>query len=394
LNICLISQEYPPETGWGGIATYTHTLAHALKDLGHFVCVLSRSLNNACVYQDEGVLVCRVWPTTFPVPFVHSYVNLFGPSWTVFRWIKRLMRQYQIEIVEAPEFGAEAFFFARSRRRPVPLVVRLHTPHVVTEALEQSPPTVHSRIIHWMERETIRRASHVTSPSQSLALLCREKMDLKDLSFSVLPNPVRRAQWMCSEASPVSSSEQPSILYVGRLQRLKNVITLVQTMPRILERFPRAELTLIGDDTLSWTGRSSYQKKLEEVAATLGIAPHIRFLGKLSREAIVPYLRKANLCVFPSLFENFPYVCLEAMSCGRPVVASRAGGLSEMIVDGESGLLFDPRDPHDLAEKAIRVLSDRDLAERLGGHAKRRVEANYDHREIARRTIELYQQAM
>jgi glycosyltransferase involved in cell wall biosynthesis len=105
----------------------------------------------------------------------------------------------------------------------------------------------------------------------------------------------------------------------------------------------------------------------------LGLSGKVRWIKKADRGEIRDLLQEASAAVYPSLWENFPYACLEAMATGVPVIASRCGGVGEIITDGETGLLFEPFSQAGLAEALKRLSGDAALSDRLGGAGRARV---------------------
>jgi glycosyltransferase involved in cell wall biosynthesis len=389
VRICLVSEEYPTfSSGRGGIGTYTFALAQGLSKAGEEVVVISRSEVKEEEYKDGSVLVCRIPPICFSVPFLHTYLNIFGYSLAVHRKLKKVIQEKGSEIVEAPEYRAEAFFFSRTKKR-IPLVVRLHTPHIVTEEVTGIKPDSYSRIVRWMEKETVAHADLVTSPSRSLAELCQDKMQVKK-SFSVIPNPIDTSRFIRKGYRDRLSTQV--ILHVGKFQDLKNTKVLIQALPEVLKKFPQAKLRLIGSDTLTGPCRSSYRQMVEGLAHELGVRDKVEFSDMMPRKELLEHYQQARLTVVPSLFENFPFTCLEAMSCGCPVIASNVGGLPEMIEDGVSGFLFQPDNKKELAEKIVALLSDPALAESMGNEAAIRVRRYYSQEVIIPQVLNVYRQ--
>lgn len=389
MKICLISEEYPtPSAGRGGIGTYMYTLAQGLSHVGEKIFVISRSEGKEEEYQDGPVWVYRIPAIQFPVPFVHTYLNIFGYSLAVNRKLKKVIGEKEIDIVEAPEYAGEAFIFSRSKTR-IPLVVRLHTPHIVTEEAVGIKPDSYSRIVRWMERETVTHADGIISPSKCLAELCRVKMGFNH-SFTIIPNPIDVSQF--AKVAYQTRLSHHSILSVGKFQDLKNVTVLVDALPVILKKFPLTKLRLIGNDTLTGPNRSSYREMVEKRAQELDVKDNIEFSDMMPRKALIEYYQQARLTIIPSLFENFPYTCLEAMSCGCPVIASRVGGLPEMIEEGISGLLFQPDDGEELAKKILLLLADPVRAENMGDEAARRVRQYYSQEVIIPQVINVYRE--
>jgi D-inositol-3-phosphate glycosyltransferase len=157
---------------------------------------------------------------------------------------------------------------------------------------------------------------------------------------------------------------EPLLLYVGRLDPIKGLETLLQAMTRL---DGSARLLIIGGDQDDpETGRAS---RLRERVAALGLAGRVRLLGAQPQRRLRLFYAAAEATVMPSYYESFGMVALEAMACGCPVVASRVGGLTTTIKDGVTGQLVPEGDPAALAEALGELLGDRQKRDRLGDEA-------------------------
>lgn len=176
------------------------------------------------------------------------------------------------------------------------------------------------------------------------------------------------------------------ISYVGRLEKAKGVEYLIRALPEILKAHPSAVLEIAG------TG--SYTKELERLVHELGLETHVRFLGHKDRKELYDLYKRSALIVMPSVWpEPFGKVGIEAMSVGRPVIASDVGGISEWLIDGEGGYLVPPKDPSAIAEKAILLLSNRTLLETMSRKARERATA-FDIQTHAEKMVALYEEVM
>ena len=163
-------------------------------------------------------------------------------------------------------------------------------------------------------------------------------------------------------ASPVPQSA--TLLYVGALIAHKGVEVLLAAYKALAREYPDAALWLVGD------GPDRPHLERSVAASALG---RVRFWGTRSQRELADIYRQARLVVIPSLWlENAPLVAIEAMAHGRPVVASRVGGLPEMVGDGETGLLFERGNATDLAAKIRTLLLDHGMARKLGAGGRRR----------------------
>lgn len=136
------------------------------------------------------------------------------------------------------------------------------------------------------------------------------------------------------------------------------------------------------------------RRKLEGLISSLGIEAHVRWLGVLPQVELPRYYGAADVFVLPSRYELFGIVMLEAMACGVPVVATRFGGLAEVIAHGETGFLVDPTDTTELAEAIEALVCNGELRGEMGRRARRAVEERYSWDASARLHEELYRRLL
>jgi glycosyltransferase involved in cell wall biosynthesis len=184
-----------------------------------------------------------------------------------------------------------------------------------------------------------------------------------------------------------SRMEVGNVLYVGGLTKHKGVHYLIEAFPYVLKKFPGARLNIVGDGSLR-----SY---LENRAEQLGMKACVIFHGHSSKEVIKGLYQRANVVVVPSIWmEAFGLVIIEAMASGSSVVGSKIGGISELIRDGETGYLTEPRNPEDITKKIIKILSDRNLAEKFGKNAREIAINEYSPAKHYESVMKLYQKIL
>jgi len=210
----------------------------------------------------------------------------------------------------------------------------------------------------WLARRVLRRARLVICVSNALA---RAVAELGAENVRVIPNGVDVPESVGEEASP------PEVLFAGRLAREKGILELVEAARGM-------NLVVVGDGPLR-----------DRVPGARGMVPH-HALGTLYERAAV--------VACPSHREGFGVVCAEAMAYGRPVVASAVGGLLDLVVDGETGLLVPPRDEGALRAALERLLGDRSLRRRLGEAARERVRELCSWQRVTDATIAAYEEAL
>ena len=154
----------------------------------------------------------------------------------------------------------------------------------------------------------------------------------------------------------------PTLLFVGRLERIKGCHVLLQTLPEVIKEYPKLRLYIIGKGPME-----SYLKNL---ASKLEVSKNVCFEGNVTRETLLSYYKSVDLCTFPSTYnEGFGITVLEAMAARRAVIASSTGGMKERIVSGVDGYLVNRNDVHDLTEKILQLLNDNNLREMLARNA-------------------------
>lgn len=176
------------------------------------------------------------------------------------------------------------------------------------------------------------------------------------------------------------------IVYIGRLDRLKGLSHLIEAMVIMSKTLPNAILVIGGD--------GPERAFLERLAIERGVSESIRFVGPIPHDRVPSVLSLASVCVLPSLSEGLPSFLEEAFLAGRPVVATNVGGIPDLIVPGDTGLLVAPSDPSALAEAIRTITTDYDLARKLGNNAKQFAEANLTTDITAARISRLYEETI
>ena len=184
-----------------------------------------------------------------------------------------------------------------------------------------------------------------------------------------------------TEGSRYLESGNPRILTTARLHKYKGLDYLVQAMKTLSAKLPRARLYVLG--------RGPEESRLRRQVSDLGLEEHVVFLKVSVPNYEMPHLySECDIYVQPSVMEPYGIAVLEAMSCGKPVIGTRVGGMLDTIVDGMTGFLVAPRDPRQLAH-AIVELSDAGVRHSMGTNARRRIVETFDWTVIAGRYDQL-----
>ena len=181
------------------------------------------------------------------------------------------------------------------------------------------------------------------------------------------------------------------VLFVGRIEPLKGVDTLIQAMScvQLNEERPVHLAIIGGDPAASPQEMSAEMARLQKLCDDLAVGQTVVFLGKRDQDKLPYYYSAAELLVMPSHYESFGMVALEAMACGTPVIASEVGGLAYLVKDGETGFTIPDQEPEALCEKISLLLRDHDLHATMSQHAVEYAQ-DYAWEKIARQIVEIY----
>lgn len=408
MRVCLISREYPPDTGFGGIATFTRHLAHGLALNGHEVEVVSLSKDRVGTFEDavedagvrQTIRVHRVDKTGITknlslVPLYTPYSQYcLGAATALWAKFLELHKERPFDVVDSPELLAEGLMPAVTKAAP--LLVRLYTPHskFIAEQLHNVTPSFDHQLVAMIERVAMLNADGITSPSDDLADFVARDLGYPREKIAIVRNPIDTSEFSPEGEVALPSDGRLMVMFIGRLEERKGISYLVDAIPEVVSRFANVRFVIIGDDTKTGAGHSSVLEDLKERLRRTGCRGHVEFIDRVPLASLPTYYRSADISIVPSVYDNSPYTCLEAMSCGNAVVGSSAGGTREYMVDGESGVVIPPRDSKAIAEALLELLSNDAERERLGRNARERVLANFDRKVIAGQTAALYEKAI
>ena len=377
MKICLVHEEYPDETNYGGIATYQKSLATSLVKFGYDVTVITRSLDCDKEYIDEGVRVIRLYNKETK----DIYNNYYKYREKVRDKLIELQDNNEIDIIEVPDWGAETILFEEYRK--VPLIVRLHTPLAIWSKANKSKldPSIHRKMLLW-ERKMIENADKVTSCTNILKDLVIKEMKLKRNDIEVIPNPANLKDFY------TKNKNGKSILYCGSIEQRKGVILFAEAIPTILDSLGNIKIIFVGKDT------NRNDKEISTIEYIKDIVPtkyhkNLVFMGQVKNNELNKIYNGACIGVYPSLFDNFPYVVLESMACGLPFVGSMNSGMKEML-EGNTKYLYDAKSSEELASKIISLYKNKNDRKELSNYIMKRINTEYNTDVVTNKFIKLY----
>lgn len=236
-----------------------------------------------------------------------------------------------------------------------------------------------------------RRSSKIFKILDAFTYGCYSKVICvsKQVQFALiewLPN-LKRKSVVISNAVPVpdlsnwSPVKKYDILFIGRLTKAKGVDVLLKAIYILKEKYQKEiKAVIVGEGCLG--------EKLKELVVELGIDKEVKFLGV--RRDIERFMKSARLFVLPSRWEGLPLTILEAMSCRMNIIATKVGGIPEVIENGEEGILISPEDPEALAKAIIELLKDEELRIKLGFNAFKKVKEKYSIEVYTKDMLDLY----
>ena len=351
MRVVLVSGIWPPDVG--GPSSHAPALAAALLEAGHEVEVVT----TADVAPESRPYPVRWVARSRPAPLRHLAVVREVASAA-----RDADRVYATTMVRRAALGA-----ALARR---PLVVKL----VADEAFERERRSgrfdgsleefqaarggPRRRLLRATRTVALRRAERVLVPSAYLRGIARG-WGLAPERVRVVPNPAPELPQLPSreEARAALGVTGPALATAGRLTAQKALPDALQAIARV----PAVELLVLGD--------GSERPALEREAETLGVSDRVRFLGAGTRDDVLRLFRAADAVLVTSAWENLPHTVLEALAVGTPVIATAVGGIPEVVVDGENGLLVPPHDVDAIAAAVARLVREEDLRGALAAAA-------------------------
>ena len=404
LTVALLSEQYPPGIV-GGIGRLTHDLAEGLAERGHNIHVLTRSTAGSSantVDFEDGVWVHRLIEDRDEGPApndVKAPPHIWQHSARMLRELKRLDDLHPIDLVEGPIWDVEGLAAILSGEFCV--VTSLHTP--LKKVVETNPdwqanmtPAKRQAYEEIARAETFvaTRADGVRANSraviETMARFYGLKLDGENVA--ILPHGMEdRARQAEASKESASFKEQQSVtvLYAGRFEGRKGTDVLLAAIPELCEEYPCAKFVLVGEDRTLPDG-STLGGAFRARHANAHFKNRVIFTGEVSDTQLETYLRGCDIFVAPSRYESFGLVFLEAMMFGKPAVGCRAGGMSEVIDDGVTGLLAEPGDVRSLVSAIGALLDDAAKRAEFGRAGRERYLRLYTRGALIDRTLKFY----
>lgn len=289
-----------------------------------------------------------------------------------------------LDVLESSELGA----WYLARRNLAPLVIRLHGSDYVFRKYSGQKHHAGSRWNHRLEQTVWKGACAITSPSRFQAREVTHEMNWPAQRVDVIPNPIAPEVLAEALASSPRQPADPIILYTGRMAVVKGTVPLLGSLPLVQRQCPGARFVLAGPWQMQEAPNEYGLERSGEIDGR-----SVAWLGHVPWRKLMDCYRRASVFVMPSYYETFGISCVEAMAFGLPVVATRVGGLPEVIEDGITGLLVPPGDSVALADAIARLLGDPAQRRRMGEAGRERVVSMFTAKQTVQETIAVYERA-
>jgi glycosyltransferase involved in cell wall biosynthesis len=374
MRILLINYEYPPVGA--GAATATRAIARALVAAGHTPMVLTTAYGDLRgTKQEDGLSIIRVASRRQKreSATISEMVSFMVQSTRVVRGVVHSERiEAAIAFFSFPS-GPAAWWAHRGLG--VPYIVSLRGGDV--PGAERGLGLVHLGLRPF-RRAILRSALSVVANSPGLKLMS-ERAD--PVAIQMIPNGVD-TEFFVPDAGPRQGSAVSRLLFVGRFQAQKN-------LPWLLEQLAAVRRAGSPSFTLDLVGDGPQRAVMEDRVKALQINDIVHFHGWLDRGELRAHYQAADIVINPSTYEGMPNVVLEAMACGRPVLASNVPGNATAVADRVTGWLFPPDDAAAFADGLRKLLTQPDIALPLGAAARTRAEREYSWARTTQSYLEL-----
>lgn len=391
-RIAFVTDLYPPRD-CGGVAVFMHELAVELASLGHEITVITfgEQGRRHTVDFEEGIWVHRIDPQQvdgidISVPYMPTGMNLAAQavlneldrvnSRRNFTWVigtlwdlhvaaaiasgqykvgLYLVTSYQLMLDSKPEWEADTQFFKQ---------------HV--EPMIQC------------ERWALSNADLVISSTEGVKKDCEKAYNLDLDKAPVLPFGLKDV----SNTRCDKESNGINMLYVGRFERRKGVDLLLEVLPDLLNKYPNLSIDLVGDNTIAFeNGLSAWDLFCGKNAGAAWLH-RVRVHGVVTDQVLQTFYSNCDIFVAPSRYESFGLIYLEAMRCGKPCVGFSVGGVPDVVVDGETGILAENVGVDDLKYALAEMCNDEKLRNRMGIEGRERFKSMYTVEHFAGKFIQ------
>lgn len=397
LKICMLAPELFPI--WGGVGSYiVELIRHLPKTVEVEVVAPYRTRLGDIAAATSDYDLKEIFPDNVHVNFISTaadtfYYNAAFQS-ACFRYVPRLIKREKIELIHSHTAHMPDLLL-QLRPLKVPKVATVHTT-IAGQRWAAQGFGIKFGNLDFSEKATLlgypflRMAErfYFSGDRQYITISnwMRERMwwyfpRLDQTRVRVIPNSVDTKFFTPSR----KDGEPENILFTGRFISAKGLTYLADAIPEVISRHPNATFTFVGP--------GNFHPYLNRILACNVPSRNIRVVGYVKdRDAILEYYRRCDIFVVPTLYEGLPTRVLEALACGKAVVATNVSAIPEVIISGDNGILVQPRSEVALANAINRLLENRRLMKRMGTRARESVEGKFDWDVNVKKVVDFYKE--
>tara|TARA_R110001583_G_scaffold162719_1_gene314980 strand:- start:35218 stop:36360 length:1143 start_codon:yes stop_codon:yes gene_type:complete len=373
MHIAFLTPEYPHSktSDSAGIGTSIKNLAIELVKNKHTVTIFVYSEDANEVFEEQGITIHKI-----------AYKKYKILSWYLYRkliqnYINNIIQANQIDLIEVPDWtGITAFMKFKCK-----LLIRLHGTDAYFCQLEGRKQKLKN---HFFEKIGLKSADNITSVSEFTAIKTKELFGIKK-KIKIIHNGVDIHSFSTSNVKVTANS----ILYFGSIIRKKGVLELAEIFNEVIKKNSNAQLTLLGKDVVDvFSNTPTIQCFMD--ALTDEAKKNTKHISHVPYEEVQAYIAKASVIVLPSFAEAFPMTWLEAMAMGKALVTSNIGWATELMIDGETGFIENPKKHQLYADKISILLENKELNTSFGKNAKQHIASRFSQAIIAKENIEYF----
>lgn len=387
MKILMLSWEYPPRVV-GGISRVVHDLSHKLVKDGQDVTVVTyRDGDTPYFEDDDGVKVHRVdnfmiAPNNFIDWVMQLNFNMIAKTGEI------IAKEGKFDVIHAHDWLTAYAAKTLKTSFDIPMICTIHATESGRNSGIRTDMQKYINDTEWLltyeASEVIVNSNYMKSEIQRLFGLPFEKINVvpNGVNLNNFNNVYRDYDFRRRFAM----DNEKIVLFMGRLVYEKGIQHLISAMPKILDHYHDVKLVI--------AGKGGMLDELKAQANNLGISQKVYFAGYLNSKDVQKMYRCADISVFPSTYEPFGIVALEAMLAGVPVVVSDIGGLNEIVEHGVTGMKSYAGNPNSIADSILTLLFDHKLCDQVVKNAKAKVKAEYNWSKITSDTFFTYQKAI
>ena len=387
MKILMLTWEYPPRVV-GGIARVVYDISRTLLKDGHDVTVVTYREGDTPYFEDDkGVKVYRVDNYMInPNNFIDWIMQL---NFNMVAKVNEIMKeQGEFDVIHAHDWLVAYAAKTLKNSYNIPIVSTIHATEAGRNSGIHDETQRYINDTEWMltyeSAEVIVNSNYMKNELQRLFGLPYEKIN-------VIPNGVNLNLFNGIERDynfrrKYAMDNEKVILFMGRLVYEKGIQHLISAMPKILEGYHDAKLVICG--------KGGMQDELQEQVNAMGIGNKVYFAGYMKGKDVQKMYKAADIAVFPSTYEPFGIVALEAMLSENPIVVSDIGGLNEIVEHRVNGMKAYCGNPNSIADSILELLYDHKLCADITRKAKNKVRNEYNWSKIAQDTHFTYQKAI